>query len=88
MDRFYIYGFFYQRTILTIEERAAFAEMYIRILRAASERQASITQALEKPEKNTSSSKVVDNAIIGYMIDRKKMKPPSDAPDLAATSDP
>jgi hypothetical protein len=75
MDREYTFRFFYGRNMLSIDERTAFGEMFMRFLGLASE-QKSVIRTLRDETWNTSSTKIVDNAIVGYMIAREGVAPP------------
>lgn len=70
MDREYTFRFFYGRNMLSIDEHTAFGEMFIRLLGLAYS-QESVIRKLRDDTWNTSSSKVIDNAIVGYMIARE-----------------
>jgi hypothetical protein len=79
MDREYTYRFFYCRTMLSIDERTAFTEIFTRLLRIGAER-ASVIRSLIDGTWNTSTAKVVDNAVVGYLIAREGAVPPSAGP--------
>jgi hypothetical protein len=70
MDRQYTYRFFYGRTGLSIDEEVAFREMFGRLLEIAGQNRTSI-QATTGTDWNTCPSKVVDNAIVGFMLSHK-----------------
>jgi hypothetical protein len=67
MDREYTYRFFYDRTMLSIDERTAFSEMFTRMLGVARANGSVIRSAVDAVW-NTGPAKVVDNAIVGYLI--------------------
>ncbi len=67
MDREYTFRFFYGRNMLSIDEHTAFREMFIRFLHLAHAQEWAIRK-LRDESWNTSSSKIMDNAIVGYMI--------------------
>jgi hypothetical protein len=59
--------FFYGREILSIPEDAAFFEMYQGVLQIAAAN-ADLIEGCVGQDWNTSISKVVDNAAVGYML--------------------
>jgi hypothetical protein len=67
MDREYTYRFFYGRTALSVDERTAFQEMFARLLDVAARRR-DVIHGLVDERWNTSHAKIVDNAVVGYMI--------------------
>ena len=67
MDREYTYRFFYGRKGLSIGEQAAFSEVFNRLLHVGTECSAAIHSLLGESW-NTSPAKVVDNAVVGYLI--------------------
>jgi hypothetical protein len=71
VDRQYTCRFFYGRTALSVDEPTAFREMYSRLLQLASRRKR-LVDRMVGGEWNTSPAKVVDNAIVGYMIARER----------------
>jgi hypothetical protein len=80
IDREYTFRFFYERTTLTtIGEGLAFREMFLRLLRIGHRNKQAIETA-PRAGWNTSASKIVDNAIVGYVIPRRGALPPPDAP--------
>lgn len=69
MDRTYTFKFFYDRTVLSIDERPAFLEMYRRFHSLAVEKQAEIAGLLDSGW-NSSITKVLDNAVMGFVLRR------------------
>lgn len=67
IDRQYTFNFFYGRTLLSISENVAFVEMYGGLLQIAGTN-ADLIEASVGDGWNTSVSKVVDNAVMGYML--------------------
>ena len=82
MDREYTFQFFYGRNMLSVDEATAFREMFGRLARVASNQRIAIGELLDQSW-NTSAAKVVDNAIVGYMIAREGAQPREDAGDPA-----
>lgn len=72
IDRTYTFNFFYNRNMLSISEEAAFAEMYSRFHQVALGNKETIL-ALVGRGWNTSETKVIDNAIVGYVIERLRI---------------
>ena len=70
MDREYTFRFFYDRTMLSVDEPTAFSEMFTRMLRVARAHGAAI-RGVVGDAWNTGPAKVVDNAIVGYLIARE-----------------
>lgn len=68
IDRTYTFNFFYNRNNLSISEADAFTEMYSRFHHVALHNKDAIT-ALVGTGWNTSETKVIDNAIVGYVIE-------------------
>lgn len=66
--------------MLSVDERTAFSEMFARLLKVASE-QKSIIPKLVDGTWNTSPAKVLDNAIVGYMIGREGVPLPNTVTD-------
>lgn len=66
IDRQYTFRFFYGRSMLSVPEREAFLESYKQMCVVA-RKTAAIILARIDGRWNSSESKVVDNAIIGYM---------------------
>lgn len=79
MDREYTFQFFYGRNMLSVDERTAFREMYGRLIRVATHQREAIAALLDHTW-NTSAAKVVDNAIVGYMIAREGGEPRENGP--------
>jgi hypothetical protein len=79
MDREYTIRFFFHNKSLSQGDAAAFREIYPRLHRVASECRGKI-QARIGRGMNTSATKVIDNAIVGFV--RAKLK---NVPDEAAT---
>ena len=69
IDREYTFRFFYGRNMLSISERDAFLEIYEQLCLIAHATGPIIAARLDG-NWNSSKSKVVDNAIIGYMRNR------------------
>ena len=67
IDREYSFRFFYGRNTLSIEEGLAFEEMFVELDRIARSCESEIRERIGRGW-HTSHSKVVDNAIVGYMI--------------------
>jgi hypothetical protein len=67
IDREYTLRFFYGRKMLSIGEDDAFTEMYVHLHRLATLHSAEITARIGKGW-HTSETKVVDNAIVGYVL--------------------
>jgi hypothetical protein len=84
MDREYTFRFFYGRNMLSVDERTAFGEMFTRLIGVAGSQRAVIAAVLDKSW-NTSESKVVDNAIVGYLIAREAAEPREDIDDQAVS---
>jgi hypothetical protein len=76
MDRNYTYEFFYGRKGLSIDERDAFAEIFMRLLKVAAARSDIIRRLLDNAW-NSSTAKVVDNAVVGYLIAKEGAAPRS-----------
>jgi hypothetical protein len=57
--------------MLSIDERTAFREMFAQLLRVASTQADGIRRLIDG-QCNTSQAKVVDNAIVGYMIAKRE----------------
>jgi hypothetical protein len=83
MDREYTFRFFYGRTMLSIDEQTAFAEMFSRCLQVAAAQKPAIVSLIDGA-RNTGPAKVVDNAIVGYMIAREGAQPPNTAMEPTA----
>jgi len=79
MDRNYTYRFFYGRKMLSIEEREAFGEIFGRLLKVATSQGDGIRGLLDNAW-NSSTAKVVDNAVVGYLIAEEGVPPPADSP--------
>jgi hypothetical protein len=69
IDRTYTFNFFYSRNMLSISEEVAFSEMYSRLHQVASANREPILSLVGNGW-NTSPTKVIDNAIVGYVIER------------------
>ncbi len=67
IDREYTFRFFYSRTMLSIPEREAFLEIYEQLHRVAARGADEILRRVGSGW-HTSESKVIDNAVIGYMV--------------------
>jgi hypothetical protein len=83
MDREYTFRFFYSRTMLSIDEPTAFHEMFTRCVQVAVHHKEAI-DGLVDGMRNTGIAKVVDNAIVGYMIAREGVPPPNTAMEPTA----
>ena len=68
IDRTYTFNFFYGRNMLSIAEEDAFYEMFSRFHMIAINNRDIITR-LVGPGWNTSETKVIDNAVVGYVIE-------------------
>jgi hypothetical protein len=68
IDREYTFNFFFDRTNLSIDESIAFSEMYAHLHRLASDNVDEIRMRTLRGGWHTSESKVIDNAIVGYML--------------------
>jgi len=77
IDREYTFRFFYERTMLSIDEERAFREMFARVLRIGQSSRLTI-EATAKSGWNTCPTKVVDNAIVGFILSRRASVPPND----------
>jgi hypothetical protein len=67
IDRSYTYRFFYGRMMLSIPEKEAFREMFARFHMISTRASGSISTLLGAGW-NTSVTKVMDNALVGYVI--------------------
>jgi len=72
IDRTYTFNFFYNRNMLSIPEEVAFAEMFLRFHRVGLANKEKIL-SLVGSGWNTSETKVIDNAIVGYVIERLRV---------------
>lgn len=79
MDRNYTYRFFYGRKMLSIGEREAFGEIFARLLKVATSHGDGIRGLLDNAW-NSSTAKVVDNAVVGYLIAEEGVPPPAESP--------
>jgi hypothetical protein len=68
IDRTYTFNFFYNRNSLSIGEEDAFSEMFFRFHRMASGQKDKLTAHLDHGW-NSSLTKVLDNALVGYVVD-------------------
>ncbi len=75
IDRMYTFQFFYGRKMLTLQEREAFLEMFAGFHQLASTNAALIQERIGSAW-NTSETKMIDNAIVGYMIGVRGAPPP------------
>ena len=71
IDREYTFNFFYDRSTLSIDEGDAFQEMFCQLDEIARRNLSEIGSSVGRGW-NTSHSKVVDNAIVGYMINKQR----------------
>ncbi len=67
IDRTYTFNFFYDRNMLSIPEEDAFSEIFQRLHKIAAANKDHITSLIDSSW-NTSSTKVIDNAIVGYVL--------------------
>ena len=67
IDRTYTYNFFYNRNMLTLSEGKAFKEMYLCFHDIATSNKEQIQFYVGKGW-NTSETKTIDNAIVGYVL--------------------
>jgi hypothetical protein len=72
IDRTYTYNFFYNRNTLSIGENEAFEEMFFRFHKIAVANR-DIISGLVGQGWNTSETKVIDNAIVGYVIENLRL---------------
>jgi hypothetical protein len=72
IDRTYTYNFFYNRNMLTLSEKEAFKEMYVRFYQIAITNKSKI-ESLIGSRWNTSETKTLDNAIVGYVLKELKI---------------
>jgi hypothetical protein len=70
IDREYSFRFFYGRNMLSLDERNAFEEMFIELDRVARSCSGEIEGRVGQGW-HTGHAKVVDNAIVGYMLGQK-----------------
>lgn len=68
MDRTYTFNFFYNRNMLSIAEEDAFFEIFSRLHTIAINNRDIIAGLIGRGW-NTSETKVIDNAIVGYVIE-------------------
>ncbi len=68
IDRTYTFNFFYNRNMLSIPEEDAFFEMFSRFHKIATANM-DLIRGLVGHAWNTSETKVIDNAIVGYVIE-------------------
>lgn len=73
IDRSYTFNFFYNRTMLTIPEGEAFREMFLRLHRVITANR-DIVRSLVGSGWNTSETKVLDNALVGFVIEHLRPK--------------
>lgn len=71
IDREYTFNFFYGRNNLTITEEEAFFEIYRELHHIAVNNTQEITSRIGK-DWHTSETKVIDNAIVGYMLKKRR----------------
>lgn len=67
IDRTYTYNFFYNRNMLSLPESDAFQEIYLQFHRIAVDNRDQINAYVGK-DWNTSETKTIDNAIVGYVL--------------------
>lgn len=72
IDRTYTYNFLYNRNMLTLSEGAAFEEMYLCFYDIAIANKELIHASIGT-NWNTSETKTIDNAIVGYVL--KELRP-------------
>jgi hypothetical protein len=68
IDRTYTFNFFYNRNMLTISEEDAFCEMFLRFHRVAVEQKDFLSAHVDRGW-NSSRTKVLDNALVGYVVE-------------------
>lgn len=73
IDRTYTYNFFYNRTMLSISEQAAFEEILTGLHRVA-RAQRQLVQSAVRGGWYSSETKVIDNAVIGYVVEVLRVK--------------
>lgn len=73
IDREYTLNFFYDRNMLSIREADAFVEIYVLFHRIATANASEIMTRVGR-QWHTSETKVVDNAIIGYMLENRALR--------------
>lgn len=73
IDREYTFKFFYGRGNLSVPEQDAFLEMYMAMNRLAFANQKTITSLIGKGW-HTNEAKVIDNAIVGFMLKQRRSK--------------
>jgi hypothetical protein len=72
IDRTYTFNFFYSRNMLSVPEDIAFVEMYSRFHQIGLANKESILSSVGTGW-NTSPTKLIDNAIVGYVIERLRI---------------
>ena len=75
IDRSYTYNFFYNRNMLTMQESSAFREMYLQFHWLACANKEVIKSSVGKAW-NTSETKTIDNAIVGFVLKELRLKIP------------
>jgi hypothetical protein len=73
IDRTYTYNFFYNRNMLSISEEEAFWEMFVRFYRIGINCEQLLQDAVGEGW-YTSETKVIDNAIVGYVVEALRAK--------------
>lgn len=79
IDREYTFNFFYDRKSLSIPEERAFIEMFTAMAEIA-RRNAEAIHRFQGSPWNTSESKVIDNAVVGFMIHKATPNTPLEPP--------
>ena len=76
IDRQYTVRFFYHHTNLNRGDRVVFLEMFPSFYRIAREGAVALSQLLGKGWMSTSITKLIDNAIVGWVIKHYGVKEP------------
>jgi hypothetical protein len=74
MDRRYTLRFFFEQTNMNQGDQMAFAEMFPRFHQIANTSAEEVTSLIGIGSMSTSSTKIIDNAIVGYGIKRLRIK--------------
>jgi hypothetical protein len=73
IDRQYTLRFFFGHTTMNQGDKMAFAEIFPRLHRIAVQCKKEIASLIEVGAMSTSSTKIVDNAIVGYGIEKLRI---------------
>ena len=73
IDRTYTFNFFYNRNMLTVSEEEAFTEMMVHFHSIASAN-AHVLQSMIGPGWYTSETKILDNALVGYVVEELRVE--------------